>query len=191
MNFNQQKQNYLDKMKSLCNGGKDKSKVGGIDKEIKPLIDKINANEYFYTTSSCAGRIIITTMPKNGRNYEWLLISHDPVNFPEINAVVSGLNVEDEVWFKMDGFIIHLCCADLESANLLLKRLKAIGLKRSGIISLKDRIIIEIIGNERVECPIYDQKLLVDEDFLRVLIEKANDRLIKNREWIDKLVDVF
>ncbi|MBW2966012.1 hypothetical protein KY342_02835, partial [Candidatus Woesearchaeota archaeon] len=51
MQFENQKKTFLKKI--------DKSKKGGIDKEIIPLVNKINNSRNYYTTSSCSGRIVL------------------------------------------------------------------------------------------------------------------------------------
>ena len=51
MDFENNKRTFLAKT--------DKSKKGGIDEKILPLVSKINLSKDYYTTSSCAGRIIL------------------------------------------------------------------------------------------------------------------------------------
>lgn len=51
MNFSKQKQESLTKI--------DNSKKGSIDVDIKELVDLINKNPDYYTTSSCSGRIVV------------------------------------------------------------------------------------------------------------------------------------
>uniref|UniRef100_A0A0F7V6N1 tRNA(Phe) 7-[(3-amino-3-carboxypropyl)-4-demethylwyosine(37)-N(4)]-methyltransferase n=1 Tax=Toxoplasma gondii (strain ATCC 50861 / VEG) TaxID=432359 RepID=A0A0F7V6N1_TOXGV len=51
-----------------CRGGdgrhrKDRSKKGSVDEEIRPLLDAINKLKNFYTSSSCAGRILLVGTP--------------------------------------------------------------------------------------------------------------------------------
>ncbi|KEP67670.1 UNVERIFIED_CONTAM: hypothetical protein HHA_227400 [Hammondia hammondi] len=42
---------------------RDKSKKGSVDEEIRPLLDAINKLKNFYTSSSCAGRILLVGTP--------------------------------------------------------------------------------------------------------------------------------
>ena len=51
MVFEQQKKTVLSKL--------DKSKKGSIDKGILKLVNTINKNSNYYTTSTCSGRIIL------------------------------------------------------------------------------------------------------------------------------------
>ena len=53
------KNKALNKLNSAMNENK-------VDKRIKKIINLINSNEYFYTSSSCAGRIVIIELPELG-----------------------------------------------------------------------------------------------------------------------------
>ena len=54
----------LKELENAITGTKDKSKSGGPDKPIVALLEAVNKIPCFYTTSSCAGRIIILTEVK-------------------------------------------------------------------------------------------------------------------------------
>lgn len=93
-----------------------------------------------------------------------------------------------KIKFKQEPLILHVACADLESAQKILKIARELGLKRSGIISLEKNIVVEIIGNEKIEFPILEnKKILVDEKFLKIVLKKANENLKKSWEEIEKL----
>lgn len=47
----------VDKARVL--GQVDLSRKGGVDAAIAPLLDYVNAQECFYSTSSCAGRLVL------------------------------------------------------------------------------------------------------------------------------------
>jgi tRNA wybutosine-synthesizing protein 3 len=80
----------------------------------------------------------------------------------------------------------------MEAAKKLLKIARDSGIKRAGIININKRIIIEIIGTESMETIITkNSKMLVDDTYLRILIEEANKKLEKNRKKINKLYRVI
>ena len=64
---------------------KDKSKKGSIDKDIIGIVNLINSKKDFYTTSSCAGRIVLLEMKSRKKNdCNWIFSKHDKVNLKEI-----------------------------------------------------------------------------------------------------------
>ncbi len=60
--FQKEKQDFLSK--------KGKSRKGGIDKEIRPLVDLINSFGEYYTTSSCSGRILLIEIANPNKKNE-------------------------------------------------------------------------------------------------------------------------
>jgi len=59
----------------------DKSSIGGWDKKIKKLCEKINSLDDFYTTSSCSGRVILMIQQdKKGKDL-FLKTWHEKISF--------------------------------------------------------------------------------------------------------------
>jgi tRNA(Phe) wybutosine-synthesizing methylase Tyw3 len=48
------------------------------------------------------------------------------------------------LWLKVEGFILHVACRNIEKATDLLQKVRDSGFKRSGIISAGNKIMIEI-----------------------------------------------
>lgn len=61
-NFDDEKKQYMEKLSA--DNDPDRSRAGKADAPIIPLLDMINSKKDFFTTSSCAGRIIITQVTK-------------------------------------------------------------------------------------------------------------------------------
>lgn len=171
-----------DKKKALSK--KDFSKKGSIDKHILPLLLRINASDKFYTTSSCAGRILIYRRAEKKKDVEWIFSSHEKTGYEQIKK----LELPAKFWFKQDSFILHIVSRDLESAEKLIKLAKNIGLKRSGIQSIKPRINIEILYHQNLEVPFFRT---YDENYMRYIIDIANNNLEKNRKKIKEFKDSF
>lgn len=188
MNFANDKKQALAKLTD-----NDKSKKGSIDKQIKPLVDKINSSPDFYTTSSCAGRIMIIK-PSTGKdkwNTDWLLSTHDKVDLGQVESSLQKIP-SDPVWFRMEPPIIHLVAKDMDSADILLKQANDSGFRRSALLSFKKRIVIEIMIPEKMDVPIaQDNELIVTKDYLKTLIKHANSKLQKSRAKIKKLENLF
>lgn len=166
--FDNDKKNILNKA--------DKSKKGRIDRDIKQLVKFINSLDDYYTNSSCSGRIVVQSALKKGES-KWIFIKHSSVKFSEINKSLTILPKEP-LWFKQEPIILHITCRTIDNAQKLLDLAREAGLKRSGIIGTRKKIVVEIIGTERIEAIIAkDGKLLINDDYIKELIIEANKKL--------------
>ena len=198
-------QNFFQQRKQALLTKKDKSSIGEWDNKIKKLCNTINSFPQYYTTSSCSGRIIIMVDNEKKGAGLFKFVSHDLV---EINDFLSFLapwknsnnlgggsstksNLKrgfetQNLKFKQEPMILHVACETLEDANHLLKIAQKAGFKKVGILALNKRIIIEINGSEKIEFPLIQKgKLLVNEDFLKIVLTKSNKNLKKNWEKIN------
>ncbi len=178
MSFPNEKKMYLTKQ--------DKSKKGDIDEKVIPLLKTINAQENYYTTSSCSGRAYLWTGTGKKNETEWIKVSHELIteDFFEIKPV-SGA-----VWLRVEPFILHVACKEVEAANLLLEKAKTI-YKKSCILSASNKILVEIRGSEFIEMPLYrDGKLLYQEEleWLIVTINQKLEQMWKGMARFQKLV---
>lgn len=161
---------------------KDKSPQGFIDPDIKQLLDLINSNPNYETTSSCSGRITLMNR-QDKKESEWLFKSHSAVKADELWEALQ--KTSGRVWFMQEPVIIHVKCFSLEAAEKLLNIAREIGMKHSGIVSLKGDIVLEIRGSERVEAIL--DKELVSKEYVEALVEEANKKLFKAKEKIKML----
>ena len=115
----------------------------------------------------------------------WIFKSHNTIKEEKIRSSIEfALNKKvDNLFLKVDSFILHVVCKDLKAANLLLETLHQLGLKRSGIIQLNKKIIIEIIGLDRLEFPlIIEKELIINLNKLEKIVDLANKKLLRNWE---------
>ena len=188
MDFQQQKQRYL---AELASGERDKSKKGFIDAEIKALVDEINAFPSYYTTSSCSGRILLYSISSDRKKNqtEWIFVSHNIVSFSELKKTTEKLP-QEIVFFRFEPLILHVVCCDLAAAEGLLQLCNDSGLKHSGAISLGERIVVEIIGNDRLDAPIAkDGKLLLTDEAFSFFVADANEKMKRNLERIERVLE--
>lgn len=188
MSFENIKQQNLKELEQNNQGTKDKSKKGFVDEEIKALINLINANKNYYTTSSCAGRIVILLIKDKTKKHEteWLLSSHQYVKKVDETIIKK---IRGDCWIKFEPCIIHVCCKDLPSAITFIDAAKQVGFKRGGICSISkdNRIIVEVSGVDRIDVPIAnEQGLLVSEEYLNFLLQECNKKMEKNSERIKR-----
>lgn len=183
MTFDLDKKNILGKI--------DKSKKGEIDEGIKEIVGIINSKENYYTTSSCSGRIVLIEIPESGRKDEsrWLLITHSKTDLAEIK---NALKSKEDVWLKEEGMILHVCCKEIEDAEKLVNLAKNSGFKRTGMITVNKRYIVEIISTENISTILAKKgKILVDDAYLSVLINECNAKMDRNKEKIGKFIYSF
>jgi len=166
----------------------DKSKKGSWDKPIIPLCNAINQLEHYYTSSSCSGRIALFVHKSRKKNdTEWLFVTHDIANPDDIIAKIKNYADKYPVYFVQQASILHLGCDTIERAQALVEIATRSGFKRSGIIATKKKIIVELLCTEHLYCPIYDNKLLVDEQYIRYLVQEANKKLQISWDAIERL----
>lgn len=183
MDFLIQKKNFLSKP--------DKSGIGRIDKAIRPLLDRINRNDSFYTTSSCAGRIVL--MKETGKKQEnvFVFVSHDKVRKRDIQKALSK-RFNEIIYLKAEPCILHVACKDAESAQKIVTLARQSGWKKSGIISLKEgKVMAELVSTEALSAPVYERTILVHDNYLDVLVKECNKKLTQTRGKITKLQRAF
>ena len=185
--FEKEKQDFLSK--------KDKSKKGSIDKDIVKLVGEINNRKDCYTTSSCAGRIVLLEMKSKKKNEcSWIFTKHNKVTFDEIKITLKKYidkKIKNQLWFKQQPLIIHVACKNLDSANKLLGVSGRI-FKHSTIKSITHRkVTVEIVGSERIDTIIADKNFMVDDDYIKNLIKYANRNFLDNKKKGDKFLSLL
>lgn len=206
----QRKKMEFDKRKaavlaSLGSTETDKSPKGTLDEPIIPLLNVINKNPAYFTTSSCSGRISILSQPKplptvlasntkkKARGGSWLFITHD---LADPDSVVSLLfhtesthdvDQPSELVFRFEPLIIAVESRDLSSAQSLVSMAIACGFRESGITSCGGkRVIIAIRCSIRLEVPLGDtRKVMVSPEYVRFLVGIANEKMEANRKRTD------
>ncbi len=160
-----------------------------VDSLMIPLCDKIFQKKNFFTTSSCAGRIALMNVEDIGIKEPGAFYRkwHRKVSFKELLEALKN-NTSREIWFKLDPLILHIATNTLDNVSLLLKILHSAGFKRFGMINYKPgKFVVEFQGNESMSLPIKkEDSLLVSEEYLSFILEKANKKLEKNYSLLEK-----
>ncbi len=178
-----------DKKKQLSKT--DKSNIGKIDKKIKNLCNKLNKTNYYYTTSSCSGRIIlIKSLDKKSENV-FLFRTHDKITFKLLKSALKKVDYNELVEYKLTTSILHVACKTFKDAEALVLKAKLAGWKHSGIMSSK-RNMVELLSTESISFPIMNhKKILVDDNFLKLIVKESNKKLEKTWEKIKKLENLI
>lgn len=156
---------------------------GEIDERMKSLCGFIAGTGNHFTSSVCAGRILLLALPKGEEKREayfhrrW----HRTVQTSEAWKALQE-KTRGAVWLKMEPFIVHLGSRNLESARGVLSAMKLGGVKRGGIIVAKEgKFITELQGTESMSVPVKRcGKILITREYLEFLLGIANKKLRKN-----------
>lgn len=167
----------------------DKSKKGTYDPQIKKLCSLINQHPDFVTTSSCSGRIVLLQLPKQAKknNARFLFQSHTLIKAHHIKEKLQHYAEKDLLTFKQEAPILHIATKSSPLAEALITLGQHCGFKRSTIITTKKKIVVEIRSMEQIEAPIVDKHMLISDDYLRYLVNCANQKLKKGWQQIQKL----
>ncbi|KAH9608479.1 hypothetical protein KSS87_000681 [Heliosperma pusillum] len=177
-------------MAAISSTSPDKSPKGNIDAPIIPLLSAINNHPSYFTTSSCSGRIsIFSHKPNSSKGGTWAFISHEPADpNPVLDLILPPSLAEStqpesgELVFRFEPLIIAIECKDVGSAQFMVSLAISCGFRESGITSVSGkRVIIAIRCSIRMEVPLGCRgKIMVSRDYLRYLVEIANDKMSAN-----------
>ncbi|XP_058753871.1 tRNA wybutosine-synthesizing protein 2/3/4 isoform X1 [Vicia villosa] len=204
MEFEKRKSSTL---ASLNSTESDKSPKGSLDTPIIPLINTLNQNPNFFTTSSCSGRISILSQPispipspqtkKKAKGGTWLFVSHHPAEpdsvvsllFPSESTHSPDSSPISELVFRFEPLIIAIECRDLSSAHSLVSLAISSGFRESGITNANKRVIIAIRCSIRMEVPLGDtDKIMVTDEYVRYLVRVGNEKMEANRNRTERFL---
>ncbi|RLG15943.1 hypothetical protein DRN69_02195 [Candidatus Pacearchaeota archaeon] len=180
--FNKRKSDVLSK--------EDKSFKSCWDKRITSLCKKINSLDNYYTTSSCSGRVVLMIDKNKKQPNLFVIVYHDLISFEQLKKDLNIIIKKNKelIKFKMESCALHVACRSLKDAQDLYDKAKLAGWKRSGIIASNKRFMVELNSTEKLEFPIINKnKILVNDEFLRMIIKDSNKKLKKCWKKIMKL----
>lgn len=160
-----------------------------IDGGVSQILRQINALNGFYTSSSCAGRIVLLQIPTIGDKHaaSFLGIWHRTIKAEEVlvsaTQATTGL-----LWLLAQSPIIHIGAETLTQANSMVKTAISSGFKNSAVKSTGKKIIIELASTERLDAPIgRDGLLFCEKQYLDLLVEISNEIIKRSQEKLDRL----
>ncbi len=179
--FNKRKKDVLSKM--------DKSHKNRWDEKIAELCKKINYLDDYYTTSSCSGRaVLIINQDKKDSNL-FISVYHEKISLKMLKGDInSALKTGKNIKFKLEPCILHVNCRTLNDAEEICSKAKSVGWKKTGIIGMKNGFSVELNGTDRLEFPVIEnKKILVDDEFLKIVVDESNKKTEKSWMKIEKL----
>ena len=181
--FSKEKSDFLNK--------KDKSKKGSVDKDVLKLISLINSKKDFYTTSSCAGRIVLLEVGKKKNECSWILAKHSKVDLKEIKNALENYKGKNEIWLKQQPLILHVACRNLECAKKFLELSRKL-FKKAGIIAITEKkATVEVIGSKHLDTIVKNKNFLLENKSLKETINSANRNFKRNKKMIEDLKNLF
>lgn len=178
------KENALRSLKKACVDKK-------VDRGIFHVLELINEMEGFYTSSSCAGRIVLLEIPKIGDKHgaSFLGIWHRTIERKELEAAAANAT-RGLLWLLAQAPILHIGAETINLADRMVKTAVSCGFKNSAVKSIGKKIIIEICSTERLDAPIgKDGCLFCGEMHLSLLVEISNEVMRKSQKKIDRLAE--
>jgi len=142
----------------------------------------INDSREYYTSSSCAGRIVLLEIPQIGdkKNARFIGKWHRTIEPDEILSVAKKAKT-GQLWLLAQPPIFHIAANNNETADKMVKIANASGFKNSGVKSTRRKIIVEVCSTERLDAPIgRDGLLFCSDEHLQLLVDIANEVIEKS-----------
>jgi len=184
------KEKALKSLEKACNEKK-------VDEGILPILSLINNFKEYYTSTSCAGRIVLLEIPNIGdkKNAKFLGKWHRLIEPDEIKVAAKKAK-KGLLWLLAQSPIIHIGANTNEMADNMVKTAISCGFKNSGVKSIGKKIIVEVCSTERLDAPIgRDGSLFCDEEYLQLLAEISNEVFEKSKDKLlrfkVKLDDIY
>ncbi len=152
-----------------------------MDEKVIPLVQLLNRLPDYYTTSSCSGRVYLWKGTGKKNQTQWLKVSHELIT-------ADFLDSDDKVgliWLRLEPLILHVACKDLAAANTLLELVRRL-YKKSCLLSIQNKIIVEVRGSEFMEMPLYLNGTRLFAGEKGWLVEVVNEKLKKMGEGREK-----
>jgi tRNA wybutosine-synthesizing protein 3 len=163
---------------------------GKMDKDLMQLCKYISKTKNFFTTSSCAGRIALVALEEGETKKESAFYRKWHRKVGEKEVINTVRKFEGRIlWLKQEPLILHIGANTLENAKKILEMCEKAGIKRAGIkVAKEGKLIVELTGTQNISVPVKERGgIAANEEFLKYLVKKANEKFAKNKIIIKKL----
>ncbi|XP_019812817.2 tRNA wybutosine-synthesizing protein 3 homolog [Bos indicus] len=177
--------------KAQCLSKADLSRKGSVDEDVLEIVQLLNGQEQFFTTSSCAGRIILLDGSVNGsevqkQNCCWLLVTHKACVKDDV--IVALQKAKGDAILKFEPLVLHVQCRQLQDAQILHSVAIDSGFRNSGItVGKRGKTMLAVRSTHGLEVPLSHQgKLMVTEEYINFLLKIANQKMEENKKRIER-----
>ncbi|XP_004758238.1 tRNA wybutosine-synthesizing protein 3 homolog [Mustela nigripes] len=177
--------------KAQCLSRADLSRKGSVDEDVVELVQLLNGREQYFTTSSCAGRILLLDGGINGfevqkQNCCWLLVTHKPCVKDDVMPALR--KATGDAILKFEPLILHVQCRELQDAQILHSVAIDSGFRNSGItVGKRGKTMLAIRSTHGLEVPLsHKGKLMVTEEYIDFLLQIANQKMEENKKRIER-----
>jgi tRNA wybutosine-synthesizing protein 3 len=175
-----------DKALNSLNKAKNENKL---DLDIEEIINTINLNKEYFTSSSCSGRIVILELPEIGNKKEAKFLGkwHRDIQYNELIEATKHAKY-GMIWLLAQSPIIHVITNSYSLGDNIIKIAINSGFKNSGYKSTNNNIVVEICSTERLDSPIGNNgKLLISDEHLKFLLITSNFIIKRSKTKLKKL----
>ncbi len=162
---------------------------GEVDADIISLLDLINYETEFYTTSSCSGRIGVISLPEIGDklNSRFICKFHREVDFEEISRCLENADGK-LIMLLLQSPIIHVVAPDVEMGSEMIRMALKCGFKNTCMKSIGRGMLIEILSTENLSVPVgEDGEIYISDTLLKLVVKTANDMLRRAKKKLECL----
>jgi tRNA wybutosine-synthesizing protein 3 len=180
---------FLNKKKNALTKLKKALIENNVDSGILPVLNIINEQKNYYTSSSCFGRTVLLEIPNIGdkKNAKFLGKWHRTVEVKEFLEASKNAKT-GQLWLLSQSPIIHVVSKTDKEADKLLKTAIVCGFKNSGLKSLGKKIVVEVCSTERLDAPVGNNgNLFCNKDHIELLVNISNEIMKKSTTKIQKL----
>ena len=184
------------KLKQQCLDKEDLSRKGSIDEPIRSLVTLINSNSFYYTTSTCSGRVSLIEKPQDNPAIKkggiFLMNCHEEFDFDHFHKHIVTFKEQNNattcLWLKFEPFILHVQCYSLDKAHVLLSAAIKQGCRNSGIsLGKNEKYLVAVRSTSSMEVPLHcSSRFELDMTYLRFLHEECTRRLGENLERLER-----
>ncbi|BES81503.1 tRNA(Phe) 7-((3-amino-3-carboxypropyl)-4-demethylwyosine(37)-N(4))-methyltransferase [Pyrodictium abyssi] len=168
-------------------------RIGYLDDDILDVLVEIFLRPRSYSKSSCSGRITVIDA-----KYPWakddtmtVFKKHSPVSYGEIERVLSRPWAH-RLWLSVQGPIYHVYVESLSEAEEILAAAREAGFKHSGVMVLGETPLVELRTGVRADVLLADdERLIVEGEALRRVVDVANDVLRQAKERNRRLLEAL
>jgi len=161
-----------------------------MDEQLISLCKFVASTKNFFTSSGCAGRIVLLRLDENESKKESAFYRkwHCTVSAKEIIEAIDA-STDENLWLKQEPFILHIGTGNIENSRKILEAMREAGVKRGGISVAKEgKFLVELLGSNFMSIPVKVKgKKIVSNDFIENIAEIANKKLERNYENLKRL----